>query len=115
MAWPWVSRELLRTVVAAKDAELATVREALTVERQRAEAWREQVAALTAPKPAAVLPERTRDAVIDAIMQRAGSDGRLVRHLSSWAMKERTAGAEDQAIIDRIVHWQTVSDDVGIP
>lgn len=115
MRWPFVSRELLAMVEQSHAAEVATLKEALMIERTRADALREQIAVLTAPKPAPTLPQRTRDAVIEAIMQRAGNDGRLVRHLSSWAMGQRSSGEDDANIIDRILHWQAVSDEVGIP
>jgi hypothetical protein len=106
--WPWVSRELLDVMRTAHAAEVAALQEALTIERAR-------VAAYSAPKPEPKLAERSRDAVIDAILQRAASDGRLVRHLSAWAMKERATGTDDDTIIDRILHWHAVSDEVGIP
>ena len=93
MRFPFVARELLTVALASKDAEIATLREALMVERARADAMREQI----------------------AIMQRAGSDGRLVRHLSTWAMGKRQAGADDHDIITNILHWQAVSDEVGVP
>jgi len=115
MRFPFVARELLTVALASKDAEIATLRDALLVERARADAMREQIAVLSAPKPVATLPRKERDAVIDAIMQRAGSDGRLVRHLSTWAMGKRQAGADDQDIITNILHWQAVSDEVGVP
>ena len=93
------------------------LREALASERTRAEALRAELAAMTTTllAPKATIAPKPRDPVADAIRQRANGDGCLMRHLSTWAMARRSEGDEDDAIIDRVLHWQSVSDDVGLP
>jgi len=61
------------------------------------------------PDPAKI-PERTRDAVIEAIMARAGNDGRLRSCLSTWAMQQRRAQVPDDQIITQVFVWPSDDD-----
>lgn len=58
------------------------------------------------------MPERTRDAVIDAILLKAGTNGHIRTMLSQYAMQERRAGRlNDDEIIERVTNWHTDEDD----
>lgn len=118
MKMPWTSRTAYDRAVldAAAVREDATRRERDWGVRYEAllaqftDLARKQVAEPAPRKP------RERDDVIEAIMARAGSNGAIRSHLSSWAMAQRRAGTPDESIVAQVMVWASPDDATeGVP
>ncbi len=111
MNWPWVSR-----------AALEAAQQALDDERMHRkfdqEFWSGVVRTmLDVQKPhTPPVPDRPKpDPIMQAVATVAGTDGRLREHLASWVKAERRKpdGMSDDAILDKLWHWDDSSDDAN--
>lgn len=59
-----------------------------------------------APLPRATLAPATASDVADAIALTANNDAALARHLFRWAKRSQLEGANEQTIINAILHWK---------
>ena len=119
----WTSTHL--ALMAAKDAEIADMREVVRVatewahdERVRHSAFVAEVAAramdLSAPKPPVTLPaKKERTAVDTAIDLKAGNDRALRSYLGQWAQRELRSGKSMQDVADAIMVGES-SDEEGV-
>jgi len=112
MPFPFVARETLDQVKAEvrhlqdayekRSAEYQTLLDKYTALAERREPEKVKV------------PERTRDEVIEAILQKAGTNGQLRTLLSAWAQAQRAKQIPDDQIIEHILVWRS-SDEEGLP
>lgn len=112
MPLPWVAR----STVDVLQREIARL--SMSVNSRHADyiALLDKYTALAAQKTPekAVIPDRTRDEVIDAILQKSGTNGQLRQHLSAWAREQRRQHIPDDEIVQHILIWDS-SDEAGIP
>lgn len=105
MRFPFVSRTHYDAMLAMTQAALADAnaqRDALQV---RLDALMDKV--LTPPK----VEQKPVDPLTKAIAARAGNNAVVRRHLGEYARKARSEAMDDDAILDRITHWQSSDDD----
>lgn len=118
MKWPFVSRSAFDLAIEERyrvEARYDLLHAAYL--ELNGKMFATMVEATKKPEPTK-MPERTRDAVIDAIMVRAGSNGQIRAHLASWAMQQRRNQVPDDQIINNIVVWASPDDDdssAGVP
>ena len=110
MNLPWVSRETLDAVVASR-AGIMVARDAAIASEARWAARYEalldrytKLAEREHPEPPK-LPARSRDQVIEAIVQKAGNNGALRAHLGAWAAQQRRDNVPEDTIVEHILVW----------
>jgi hypothetical protein len=118
MRFPLMFRTTHDALLAAKDAQLALLRETLAKAEARAEAAEARAVALmdlTKPAPKPTLPpKRVPSATETAIALRASGDPGLARYLGQWAKQQRAGGMSEEAIADAILKGES-SDEDGVP
>lgn len=111
MRWPWVSRvahDLIVDESAKRNIDLAN---RLLITEARCDALLDRLTKQTEPPPP---PEPARpDPVVQAILQKAGSDRKLRAHFSQFVTEQRSAGVDDAEIAHAILTG--VDDDLGVP
>lgn len=113
MRWPLMLRTTHDALMAARDAELTRVTEALARTIERESATLTKLADLTIAKltPPAPLPKREPDALTTAMMLRANGDRGLLRYLGEFAKRRRLEGAAPDDIIAEITRGEQSDDD----
>ena len=105
--WPWVSREQYEVVsrtLADRETVLANV-------RHQYDALLERYVEAVAPKAPAPVAPKLKDLVIEAVRTRAGNNGALRAMLGQYARTQRAGDADDETIIEAILHWKSNDDD----
>lgn len=112
MRSPFVMRETLDQV----QAEVRHLQESVTQRSADYQTLLDKYVALAERREPdkVVVPERSRDQVIEAILHKSGTNGQLRSHLSAWAQTQRRNQVPDPEIIQHILIWQT-SDEEGLP
>lgn len=118
MNWPFVSRETLDRLLAAKDdrladrdATIATLAAELRLTQDRERVLVQKM--VEPPKPIQI-PRKEPSPVDTAIAFRSSGDRALRGYLTDYARKMRIEGLDEAEIAQRILHGEQVSDEVAV-
>jgi hypothetical protein len=104
---PWVSRAAFEAVCESRGSAWTRLVESEEKWALRYEALLSRYTRLAErehPEPPK-LPARTRDQVIEAIVQKAGNNGALRAHLGAWAAQQRRDNVPEDTIVEHILVW----------
>lgn len=107
MRLPWVPREMYeveRERVMQLEQRLSDLMDGYATVHSR---LLDAMAQATKPAQRPVMPERTRDDVIEAIIARSGGNNMIRQHLALWARDQRRMQISDEQIIARIQNWDS--------
>ncbi|MCR4339820.1 MAG: hypothetical protein NUW01_08040, partial [Gemmatimonadaceae bacterium] len=104
---PWVSREAYDEILISRASAWTRLVESEGRWAARYEALLDRYTKLAErehPEPPK-LPARSRDQVIEAIVQKAGNNGALRAHLGAWAAQQRRDNVPEDTIVEHILVW----------